>query len=216
MEEQARKINPGLTPKDDLERILFGSGEDVSHIVDRDAWVVEGWKELIEEHGSKADAEAALRDYMDQMVETTGLCKPSSDDPDAKYLSIPLRAGVPHINLSLRFWPGPYSQAEYYMDFFRSDIREPVNVPEGYQVWMIPDPDKPWIQVVGMQLLSLEKAYGIPSNEINPGAEKFLLRDGLIRQLTYHEEVVLRFEVPMRQGAAGAGIHDGHPVLVPN
>ncbi|KAI0676668.1 hypothetical protein C8Q78DRAFT_962120 [Trametes maxima] len=214
MTEQARKNNPGATPRNDIELLLFG-GEDVSSIANLDTWVSQHRQDAIRRHGSLEAAETALREFLDQEIETTGLTKPSHDDPEVKYLSITPHTGASGIALSLRFWPGAHSRAEYYMDFVRSDTREPVNVPKGYRLWTIPDPDKPWLQIVSMELYSIEKAHGIPADKIIPGEEKFVLRDGLVCQLMHEEQVVMRFHVPMRPGAGGAGVQDQHPVLTP-
>ncbi|KAI0657790.1 hypothetical protein C8Q70DRAFT_1073607 [Cubamyces menziesii] len=89
---------------------------------------------------------------------------------------------IPGSEYSLRFWPGSFHWAEYCVDFVDAITGKPMNVPQKYEIWKIPDPeDKPWLVSVVAKMESIEKLYGI--NDPLPGEEKFILRDGMACQL---------------------------------
>ncbi|KAI9062801.1 hypothetical protein FKP32DRAFT_1604220 [Trametes sanguinea] len=156
------------------------------------------WQSLVEECGDTQKAQRLWKAFMDEELEPTGR-KPEPDDPYIDILPIP---DTPY---SLRFWPGSLSWAEYCMDFMEDTEQHgtiAVNVPAGYQVWAIPDPDNsPWLFPTCTHLESLERSYGIPRDKIVAGEEKYLLRDGLVCSLVFMDREVLRFQVPKRQGA---------------
>ncbi|OSD05436.1 hypothetical protein PYCCODRAFT_1432593 [Trametes coccinea BRFM310] len=156
------------------------------------------WRWFVEECGGIRKAQQIWEEYMNEEVEPTGR-KPEPGDPYVDILPIP------GTSYSLRFWPGSLTWAEYCMDFVEDTNHQgmvAVNVPAGYKVWAIPDPDhSPWLFPTCTQLESLERSYGIPPEKIIAGEEKYLLRDGLVCSLVYEDREVLRFQVPKRQGA---------------
>ncbi|KAJ8490132.1 hypothetical protein ONZ51_g2518 [Trametes cubensis] len=115
--------------------------------------------------------------FVDQHVEVSGI-KPQTgqDYADVTFIQIP------GSEYSLRFWPGSFHWAEYCVDFVDAITGKPMNVPQKYEIWKIPDPeDKPWLVSVVAKMESIEKLYGI--NDPLPGEEKFILRDGMACQL---------------------------------
>ncbi|OJT05949.1 hypothetical protein TRAPUB_3136 [Trametes pubescens] len=193
--KQARALHPDLTPKDDYEILMLGSDDLKGYTTDaKRAWLSEEWTETVDEYGSEAEARQGIKEYLDAMVEPSG-DKPTSDDPDVGYIPIP------QTNLTLRFWPGSLAEAEYCMDFVVTATRTPVNVPDDYHVWIVPDPAMPWVQATMTEVLSIEKIHGIHKNDIKEGCEKFILRDGLYCQLAYKDQSIMRFRVPARAQA---------------
>lgn len=87
------------------------------------------------------------------------------------------------------------------MDFVMTQTKAPINKPEKYTVWVIPDPAMPWIAPACTEIMSIERLHGFQPDEILDGEEKFILRDGLWCQLVCDDEPVLRFRVPVRPGA---------------
>ncbi|KAI0639079.1 TIP-1 family-domain-containing protein [Trametes polyzona] len=206
---QARKHHPDLSPANDFEILMLGSYplEDIPTSEAKLAWLRTAWQEAVEEAGSATKVLSDCAEILNRYVEPTGI-KPSPGDPDLKYISLPWS------KYSLRFWPGSLSAAEYCMDFVLTDTRMPVNVPAGYQFWATNDPETPWILPIseGMELKSIEKIHGIPPEKIRSGAEKFILRDGMLCYLTYKDpdsrdggSEAVYFRVPKRPEFCGVG-----------
>ncbi|KAL7280681.1 hypothetical protein ACG7TL_005620 [Trametes sanguinea] len=152
--------------------------------------------------GDPRMAQRIWDEFMDEEVEPTGVSRASFKFPRTGSSDI---LPIPDTPYSLRFWPGSLTWAEFCMDFMKDTEQYgkiAVNVPVGYQIWAIPDPDhSPWLFPTCTQLESPERSYGIPADKIDAGAEKYLLRDGLVCSLVFKDREVLRFQVPQRQGA---------------
>lgn len=134
--------------------------------------------------------------------------KPTSDDPDALYIRIP------DTNFSLRFWPGSFADSEYCMDFVLTATREPINVPDHYEVRVVPDPAQTWLHPTATKVLPIEQVLGVPKDEIAEGSEKYILRDGIHCHLAYKERPIMHFQVPSRP-QAGPDVDDEVPTFVP-
>ncbi|KAI8973974.1 hypothetical protein BD414DRAFT_424874 [Trametes punicea] len=168
---------------------LFGFASNAKR-----AWLAREWGQALEYCGSVAAVMAMSKALLDEEADDSGIKpEPGTVEHDIKYLQIPGTA------ISLRFWPGSLAAAEYCMDFVVTNSQQPINVPEGYELWVVPDPAMPWLKPVSMRLLSIEQAHGIPPSQIHPGEEKFILRDGLLCLLR-NERVglELHFYVPVR------------------
>ncbi|KAH9890119.1 hypothetical protein C8Q73DRAFT_706755 [Cubamyces lactineus] len=161
------------------------------------------WQTHVEESGDgEEDARRRFDEFMDMEIEVTGE-KPLPGDPDVKHIPIP------DGKYSLRFWPGALASTEYCMDFVETQPngeRIAVNVPEGYVIRAAPT--SPWIAATYMEIKSVERAFGV--ERINPGEEKFILRDGMVCQLVHGGKVLFNFEVPSR-----AGVYGGAEILRP-
>ncbi len=81
------------------------------------------------------------------------------------------------------------------MDFVRTDTGKPVNSPFQYELWRTADvlSARP-----SARLTSMERTWGIKQKDIDPGEEKFLLRDGMTCVLKRPGCKDLRFTVPVR------------------
>lgn len=209
--KQASALHQDITPKDDFEILMLGGDRLEGYTTaDKRAWLAEEWTLTVAEYGSEAETRQSIKESLDAMVELSGVRrlhratvflsltmrlqeKPASDDPDVGYIPIP------QTNLSLRFWPGSLADVEYCMDFVVTSTRTPVNVPDNYHVWIVPDPTMPWVQAATTEILSIEKVHGIDKKKIKEGCEKFILRDGLYCELADKEQSIMRFRVPARR-----------------
>ena len=86
------------------------------------------------------------------------------------------------------------------MDFVERVSGSPVNSPFEHELWSIPDPDAPHLQLgLTGRLSSMERCHGIAQDKIRPGEEKFLLRDGQMCLLKRPGKQDLCFRVPLRR-----------------
>ncbi|KAH9854443.1 hypothetical protein C2E23DRAFT_726651 [Lenzites betulinus] len=206
--EAARKFHPDINLQNDFQIIALGDSKLLDYSTSAKlAWLDQEWMKTVALYGSSVTAMRCIKEFLDALVEPTGI-KPSPDDPDARYLRIP------ETTWSLRFWPGSLADAEYCIDFVETATKKPLNVPDGYELWVIPDPTAPWLTPVTMQVLSIERIHGIDPEDIQEGEEKFILRDGLYCQLVRDGHRIMRFRIPMRPQAFIA--EDGlGPILDP-
>lgn len=120
--------------------------------------------------------------------------KPRPGDPNVAIVALPDSAH------SVRLWPGSLASAEYCLDFVETQTGKPINVPDDYTLWFVPPPNSPWLQGVGpVQLISLERSWGVPPMEILEGEEKFVLRDGMTCVVRRPGKRDALFTVPLRQ-----------------
>ncbi|KAI9060941.1 hypothetical protein FKP32DRAFT_1594940 [Trametes sanguinea] len=127
-------------------------------------------------------------------MEPTGM-KPRPGEV-SKYVHV---RPIPDSKYSIRLFPGSISAAEYCMDFIDSATGEPVNSPFEFELWGVSDPDTPWLGMPSQQLRSIERTHGIKQEDIRPGHEKFILRDGLTCVLIRPGKPGVRFTVPVRR-----------------
>ncbi|KAI0364684.1 hypothetical protein BV20DRAFT_1005385 [Pilatotrama ljubarskyi] len=222
--DQARKHHPDVEPRNDFEIFTLGSnktlapGQSLSGTYEKRVWLQQEWDEMVQTCGSaekyREKANAFVRGFLE--LEAPSGVKPKPGDPDVTYLAIPSTEGNPSPGLSLRFWPGSLSAGEYCMDFVESETKKPVNVPDKYELSVLSDPwAGPWDQP-HRKLKSIERASGIPPDQILDGEEKCILRDGLLCQLWYEAKAVIRFQVPRRATAGMLGLDgDDTVILVP-
>ncbi|KAH9887744.1 hypothetical protein C8Q73DRAFT_210960 [Cubamyces lactineus] len=184
---------PGIEPRSDWE-LLFMSGttlkgtrEEVYAVLDKE------YLEDLEGYGDECDGMVART--LGQYVEPTGY-KPLPKEIN-KYIHI---RPIPDTKYSIRLFPGSMSAAEYCLDFVDSATGEPVNSPFEFELWGVPDPDTPWLSMpITQKMRSIERAHGIKQENILPGHEKFILRDGLTCVLIRPGKPKIRFKVPVRR-----------------
>ncbi|KAI0829038.1 hypothetical protein BC628DRAFT_1417397 [Trametes gibbosa] len=134
------------------------------------------------------------KDLLDTYVAPTGF-KPEDPLGDPKFVFVRL---VPESKYSIGLFPGSVSAAEYCMDFVESATGKPVNPPFEDELWGITNTETPWLSVsICTNLRSIERVDGIKQNEISPGSEKFVLRDGQTCVLERPGKRPLRFTVPI-------------------
>lgn len=119
--------------------------------------------------------------------------KPSSDAP---YVQI---RPIPKSEYSIRLFPGNYRSREWGLDFVRSDTGKPVNSPFKFELFVIPNPKRAWLEPgVGGILQSFERRFRIAQENIRPGEEKWILQDGQTCLLRRPGMKDVAFTVPIR------------------
>lgn len=82
----------------------------------------------------------------------------------------------------MRIWPGSLEGKEWCMDFIHSATQEPMNSPFQFELWTVPPPtgysSGPWQPAEAHRVYSLENCFGIKTEDVAHGAEKFVLNDG--------------------------------------
>ncbi|KAI0695268.1 hypothetical protein C8T65DRAFT_584467, partial [Cerioporus squamosus] len=124
---------------------------------------------------------------------------------------------IPHTSYSIRLFPGCFDAREYCLDFVDTRTGVPVNSPFKFELWVVPDPDRPWLGSGSARVTSLDVAFGQRQDEILPGHEKFVLRDGQTCLLKRPGHRDVRFTVPVRRRpvAAAVGAGDVHELDLP-
>ncbi|KAI9059093.1 hypothetical protein FKP32DRAFT_1580613, partial [Trametes sanguinea] len=185
-----RKNFPTFEPQSDWELAVLttapvrGTNEEVRASLDRmrvAAVDLFGSEEIIERMATKT---------LNTWVENTGPL------PGAKSV---FTQPIPDSIYSIRLFPGSISAAEYCMDFVVTATGQPVNSPFEFELWAVPHPDAPHLTPFTGRLWSIEHAHGIKQENILPGEEKFVLRDGLTCLLRRPGQKAIRFTVPTRR-----------------
>ncbi|CDO76724.1 hypothetical protein BN946_scf184796.g18 [Trametes cinnabarina] len=201
----AGKKVPYFTPRNDWE-LLFLSTDNykgppsgfVDYIDDQFATSIDlkrqPHEKLMETARKILDevVEPTARKILDEVVEPTGLKPELPDDPQV------FVRPIPDSDYSICLFLGNAESRDYCLDFVRTASGEPVDLPFTFDLFCIPDPNA--LASTGGPIVSmrpLQCAFGIPRDEISPGTEKFLLRDGAhcVLQRPGHRDV--RFTVPI-------------------
>lgn len=202
-----RKRFPRFRPRHDFDILALGDGRFKGTEKEVYAWLD---KELAVQVAMSGDARPAL-EAATRMLSTKGtvtgvsICvayfflvaltsaqwKPSHGDAGVFIRPIPGTA------YSFRLFPGSPSLREYCLDFIKTATGVPVNSPFEFELWSVgpsssPHPHRP------LRLRSLECSWGYLQKDIAPGAEKFVLRDGMTCVLKRPGLRSLRFTVPTR------------------
>ncbi|KAJ6596110.1 hypothetical protein B0H10DRAFT_1924817 [Mycena sp. CBHHK59/15] len=79
---------------------------------------------------------------------------------------------IPGTHYTVRVFPGETgpSTGMWYLDFYDLMRREPVNTPQGFNIYLVGPPE---LLAGPGPLISMERAYGVPQKDIRPGQEKF-------------------------------------------
>ncbi|KIM54179.1 hypothetical protein SCLCIDRAFT_392373 [Scleroderma citrinum Foug A] len=107
---------------------------------------------------------------------------------------------IPNSDYSFRLWgKGLELKREYCLDFVHNATGKPVNSPFKYELWVVPSTSAPWLPgAVKSRIYSLERCFGIPQQDILPGAEKFVLLEGTACLLVRPGMRSVYFKVPIR------------------
>ncbi|KAI0371538.1 hypothetical protein BV20DRAFT_1043208 [Pilatotrama ljubarskyi] len=185
---------PGIKPRSDwelvfmTERSLNGITEEIYAELDKE------FSEDVEQYGLE-EIERMVAITLGRHVHHTGF-KPLPKETN-KYVYI---RSIPDTPYSIRLFPGSLATAEYCLDFVDSASGEPVNSPFEFELWGVPDPETPWLSVpITQKIRSIERAHGIKQEDILPGHEKFILRDGLTCVLIRPGKPKIQFTVPIRK-----------------
>ncbi|KAI0671289.1 hypothetical protein C8Q78DRAFT_850649 [Trametes maxima] len=192
--DRIREKYPGLKPRSDWDILQLASTDMQSGT---HAEIFAGLdKELarnIEAFGDEINDN--VKTLLDTYMEPTGIKPPPGTSNDLIFIR-----PIPDSQYSIRLFPGSYSDRQYCLDFLHTETGTPVNSPFEYELLAIPDPDAPWLALpMSGKLRSIECAHGIKQEDILPGCEKFVLRDGQTCMLVRPGKQPLRFTVPLRR-----------------
>ncbi|KAI0364690.1 hypothetical protein BV20DRAFT_1057041 [Pilatotrama ljubarskyi] len=180
---------PGIQPRTDWEIIKLGTSRFEGTPAEIYAWLDESYAY---ERSYNEDVDACVQRLLGTPVALTGR-KPGPDD------KLVYTRPIPDSKYSIRLFPGAHDAAEYCMDFVETATGQPVNSPFEYELWSVPNPDTPWLTaVMTMQLRTIESAHRLKPEDIRPGTEKFVLRDGQTCMLIRPGKRPVRFTVPVR------------------
>ncbi|KAL7280687.1 hypothetical protein PYCCODRAFT_1432596 [Trametes coccinea BRFM310] len=192
--QNVRSRNPGIEPRNDWELLQLSSRSIKGTPAEVYAWLDAKYAREVERDGVE-EVEWCVAEMLNTWMEPTGM-KPRPGEV-SKYVHV---RPIPDSKYSIRLFPGSISAAEYCMDFIDSATGEPVNSPFEYELWVVPDPDTPWLGMpMCQQMRSIERIHGIKQEDILPGHEKFILRDGLTCVLNRPGKPGVRFTVPVRK-----------------
>ncbi|KAI0351331.1 hypothetical protein OH77DRAFT_1429880 [Trametes cingulata] len=187
--EQIHINYPGIQPRNDWDIVQLGSTRRPGTPAELYAWLD---KTYAEEKESNSEVDECVAELLDAKVSVTGR-KPRPDD------KLVYTRPIPDSEYSIRLFPGALDAAEYCMDFVETATGHPVNSPFEFELWSVPNPDTPWLTAsMTMQLRSIERARRMKLEDILPGEEKFILRDGQTCMLIRPGKCLVRFTVPVR------------------
>ncbi|KAI0671095.1 hypothetical protein C8Q78DRAFT_1033965 [Trametes maxima] len=187
-----RKRFPSYTLRNDWELLQLSGGaykggeSGIREYLDRTL------VSRVKEFGSHERVMSNATTVLNERVECTGM-KPDPDDPDV------FVQALPDSDYSVRLFPGSLQNSEYCLDFVHSRTGEPVNSPFKFDLICVPDPNAPIGSGPVYRMRPLECAFGIEANEIRPGSEKFLFRDGQHCVLRRPGLRDVRFTIPIRR-----------------
>jgi len=95
---------------------------------------------------------------------------------------------IPKTNHFFRIWPANPQHHEVCFDYLVQDEsgqRCPINRPDTYELWVVPDAKAAiWMASPGQLLPSLEQSMSeLQPGPIQPGEEKWVLKDGVTCQI---------------------------------
>ncbi|KAI0351329.1 hypothetical protein OH77DRAFT_1429878 [Trametes cingulata] len=180
---------PGIEPRTDWEIMHLGTSRHEGTPEEIYAWLDEMYAK---EMSYNPDVDACVQRMLDTPVALTGR-KPVPGD------KMVYSRPIPDSNYSIRLFPGAHDAAEYCMDFVETATGQPVNSPFEYELWSVPNPETPWLTAgMTMKLGTIERAHRMKLEDIPPGKEKFVLRDGQTCMLLRPGKRAVRFTVPVR------------------
>lgn len=209
---------PTFKPRGDIDVFVLGSSykwyQGPAHEDHIYAWVDEEFAKRVERGGGEERMMQRLSRSLNAVVEVTGvrvnsvyarpnvhthaLCTPQIKPEPAEECPNVFVCPIPNSDFSVRLFPGAFGRQEYCLDFVRTDTREAVNSPFDFEMWAVPGPSSSPQVVVPMRIRSLESASGVTPEDMKPGAEKFVLRDGMNCLLKRPGHRTARFVVPIR------------------
>ncbi|KAI0629986.1 hypothetical protein C8Q77DRAFT_1139751 [Trametes polyzona] len=192
--EVIRKKYPYFTPRNDWELLYLRSapyrGTDP-----------EGLYQLLDRHlqstlQSGFTYEGLMKytkSTLDEHVDITGF-KPRPGETYGVFIR-----PIPKSEYSIRLFPGSAASRDYCLDFVLTATGEPVNSPFKFELFAGPGPDTPIGFAPTIALRPLDCAFGFSQEQIPPGEEKFLLREGQSCALRRPGHRDVRFTVPKRR-----------------
>ncbi|OSC98202.1 hypothetical protein PYCCODRAFT_1418218 [Trametes coccinea BRFM310] len=191
---QIHKLYPGFQPRSDFDILQLASTRQKGTYADIYAWLDKTYASFTSDDYGRETTDKYSTQMLNKWVDSSGH-KPKTGDEFGVFTQ-----PLPDSKYSIRLFPGSVYAAEYFLDFVETETGQPVNHPFEHELWGIPDPDTPHLSVpCSGKLRSVERAAGIKPEDIFPGEEKYMLRDGLTCLLTRPGTRPVRFTVPVRR-----------------
>ncbi|KAI0639071.1 hypothetical protein C8Q77DRAFT_1029671, partial [Trametes polyzona] len=190
-----RDKHPDFEPRNDWDILKLACTHKDRSLsqVELYAWLDETLAEKVKvERSTYERVLESVSMQLDEEAEPTGI-KPVPGDENV------FIRPIPESEYSIRLFPGSVSAAEYCMDFVETATGKAVNSPFEYELYGVENPEMWWLTstMVG-RIQSIEAAHGIKQEDILPGEERFVLRDGQSCMLVRPREKPVFFTVPMR------------------
>ncbi|KAI0691406.1 hypothetical protein C8T65DRAFT_587229 [Cerioporus squamosus] len=185
-----RKQFPRFEPRSDLDVLALGGGHYKGTEAGVYEWLDQKLAIQVALWGDVRPAIEGARRALSAEAVVTGL-KPAPGDPHV------FIRPIPHSRYSIRLFPGSAALKEYCLDFVKTSTGQPVNSPFEFELWSVGTSSGPHAHG-SVCLRSLESAWGYSPQEVLPGEEKFVLRDGMVCLLKRPGHKPVRFTVPTR------------------
>ncbi|KAI0633352.1 hypothetical protein C8Q77DRAFT_782607 [Trametes polyzona] len=195
--QRVKELYPDLRPRNDYELVTLAIAPRPGTHTELRAWV-DGEYAIDVQMLGKEEVDRNTSVLLSTYVEPTGVKPPPGKVSDGVHIR-----RIPNTEYSIRLFPGSFSAAEYCMDFVDSTSGRPVNSPFDFELWAVPDFEKPWLGMpVVQRIRSIERIFHIKQEDIHDGHEKFILRDGQTCLLKRPGKQTIRFKVPVRRRPA--------------
>ncbi|RPD55209.1 hypothetical protein L226DRAFT_526143 [Lentinus tigrinus ALCF2SS1-7] len=192
---QIRTRFPGFVPQNDVDLLALGGGSYKGPEEGLRAWLDNELASMVALVGDAQRAIEAAQDILSAPGIVTGLKPQPGDTGEGIFVR-----QIPRSEYSIRLFPGTPAMREYCLDFVETRTGQPVNSPFKFELWLIGNGTSPHAHG-RVRLRSLESAFGYLPQDISPGAEKFVLTDGMTCLLTRPGHKPVRFTVPTRTEA---------------
>ncbi|KAI0033237.1 hypothetical protein K488DRAFT_48102 [Vararia minispora EC-137] len=200
----AKKAYPDITPRNDYELCYLSCGNyKPQEDGDFYAWVdrmllfdAQGFCPEDIERGKEIALKRGV-EFMNKPACVSGF-KPIPGDNEDVHIR-----PIPNSEFSIRLF-GKYMEDKqhYGLDFVRTSTGKSENSPFQYDLFTVPNPD---VQTAGPvfgprsgRLFSVENGLGLRTDQIRPGAEKFILFEGMCCLLKRKGHRDVYFKVPVR------------------
>ncbi|KAI0639053.1 hypothetical protein C8Q77DRAFT_1222394 [Trametes polyzona] len=190
-----RKDHPDFQPRNDWDilKLACTRREGNPSQAELYTWLDEELENQLKMEGSSY--EQTMKDIAEELDEEV---EPTGDKPIPGDKNVFIRP-IPDSEYSIRLFPGSLTDAEFCLDFVETATGKAVNSPFEYELWGVENPEIWWLTstMVG-RIQSAEVAHGIKQEDILPGEERFVLRDGQSCMLVRPGKRSLFFTVPIR------------------
>ncbi|KAI0314958.1 hypothetical protein OF83DRAFT_1134254 [Amylostereum chailletii] len=189
----AKKNHPNITPKDDVHLYILAKNlsETPEERIANRAKLIRKPGETIKQARKRFCDRTT--NFMNQRATVYGLKPESPDEEDVHYLPLP------NSPLDIRVWGKGLAHVHMYcLDFIDRTTRKPINSPADFELWAVPQLNAWWLPSSTGRCQSADNAFGIASNKITPGDEKFCVSEGASYRLVRKGHKDVCFTVPRR------------------
>ncbi|EPS98239.1 hypothetical protein FOMPIDRAFT_1051639 [Fomitopsis schrenkii] len=206
-----RKLYPGIKPRHDFDLGFLSVGQYKGPLTNEAVypWLDRRLDDEAKDYKgcSKAEGRARAIEYVTKAMDEPARVTGTKPLPNQRHI---IKIPIPETDYSIRLWPGVAEQYQFCLDFVDTKRGEAINSPIDYELWTVPNPVTPWLFMGAMRVFSLENNFGLETQDIRPGEEKFVLSEGMTYMFTRPGKKGLRFTVPIwrRPPPSAAGAFD--------